>query len=130
MGLVRKRSGLGQALPSYGGYVFLPNGGVIGPTPTAVGHAPPPPMDMLSAPPDSGEVAQATVDQLLNQQLADQQAIAAANVHSTWLDELASGIEDTGNTLKTVTSIPWWVWAAGLGVFALVVVGGASRRYR
>lgn len=94
--------------------------------------------DVLTLPPASGEEAQATVDALLNQQLRDQQALNAAGVKSSWLDELASGIVDTGdaaaaagNALLKPGGIPLWIWlAGGLGVFALVAVsGGSPRRY-
>lgn len=86
--------------------------------------------DVLTVPPASGEEAQATVDALLNQQLEDQKALNAGNVQSGWIDEAASGVVDTGSAVGSIFSSPWLWGALGLGVFALVAVGGGSaRRY-
>jgi hypothetical protein len=83
---------------------------------------------VLTVPPASGADAQATVDALLNQQAANQQAIDAAQVSSSWVDTLI------GNTSAVATgaasSLSWILGLVGLGVFALVAVGGGSpRRY-
>jgi hypothetical protein len=82
---------------------------------------------VLTVPPASGEEAQATVDALLDQQLRDQQALNAAGVQSSWLDRASSQLVAAGDSLSS----PWLLLGAlGLGVFALVAVGGGSpRRY-
>jgi hypothetical protein len=85
--------------------------------------------DMLTVPPASGEEAQATVDELLNQQLWDQQALNAGQVSSSWWDELAGGTSQVVESSPGGLSI--WAWLAlGIGGFALVAVGaGSPRRY-
>jgi hypothetical protein len=101
--------------------------------PTSANVAPPPAPtgDVLTVPPASGADAQATVDALINQQTAAQQAVAAGQVQTNALDQLASGVVDTGNALSAPLGIPWLVWlVGGVGIFAMVAVGGGSpRRY-
>jgi len=96
---------------------------------TSVGVAPAPPVEVWSKPPASGEEAQATVDALLNQQLEAQKAANAEGVKSGWIDEAASEVVAAGESLTS--SMPWLLLGAvGLGVFALIAVGGGSaRRY-
>ena len=97
----------------------------VAPPPAPTGAA-------LTTPPASGEEAQALVDSLVNQQLADQQALNAGNVQSSWWDSL------TGNTYSAASSVasgatsmlPWVLGAIGLGIFAIVAIGsGSPRRY-
>jgi hypothetical protein len=96
-------------------------------TPSTVAPPRAPSGDVLTVPPASGEEAQATVDALLDQQLRDQQALNAAGVQSSWLDRASSQLVAAGDSLSS----PWLLLGAlGLGVFALVAVGGGSpRRY-
>ncbi len=87
--------------------------------------------NLLRVPPASGVDAQATVDALANQQLIDQQAIAGAQVTSSTLDQVASGLVAAGDTLAAPLGISWLIWlAGGIGVFAMVAMGGGRpRRY-
>lgn len=96
---------------------------------SAVAPPPAPTGDVLTVPPASGEQAQATVDALLNQQLIDQQNLNAQAVQGSWVDSLASGVVAAGNAVSS--AIPWtWIGLAGLGLFAVVAIGGGSpRRY-
>ena len=81
----------------------------------------------LTTAPASGADAQSTVDTLLNQQLTDQQALNATAVQSSALDQAASGAVSVASV---ATSPLLWVGLLGLGVFALVAMGGGSpRRY-
>jgi hypothetical protein len=98
-------------------------------TDTTVGVPPAPTGAVLTTPPASGAEAQATVDALLNQQVVNQQAANAAGVTSSWIDQASSGAVAAGAAVTG--SIPWaLIGALGLGVFALVAVGGGSaRRY-
>ncbi len=67
-----------------------------------------------------------TVDEVINQQLADQQELNASNVHSSWEDIAAGSIP---------TEVPSFNWTAiglaGIGVLGLVMLLGDSgpRRY-
>ena len=88
--------------------------------------------DVLTVPPASGDDAQATVDSLLNQQVADQNTLNAGAVTSSWWDTL------TGNTYATASGaasgltsyFPWILGGVGLLVFGMVAMGGGSaRRY-
>jgi len=89
------------------------------------------------ATPESGEAAQATVDELLNQQLRDQQAINAGQVRSTWTDEFLGGAAVVGDAAGAAAEkgltfgVSGLVWVAvGLGVFGLVALSaGGPRRY-
>lgn len=88
--------------------------------------------DLLTTPPASGEQAQATVDALVNQQLLDQQALNSGAVQSSWWDELTGGTYGAaaGAASGLTSYLPWILGALGLGVFALVAMGGGSaRRY-
>jgi hypothetical protein len=81
-------------------------------------------------PPASAADAQATVDALVNQQLVDQQALNAGAVQSTWWDTLTGNTAAAGSGVSNLlsTAFPWIL--AGLGVFAMVAMGGGSaRRY-
>jgi hypothetical protein len=87
----------------------------------------------LTTPPASEADAQAQVDALLNQQLEAQKALNAAGVQSTWVDEAASGVVDTADSLNPLKpgNINWLFWGGvGLAMFAVVAVsGGSPRRY-
>lgn len=85
--------------------------------------------DVLTVPPASGVDAQATVDALVNQQLIDQQTLNAQGVQGSLVDSLASGVVSAGSAVAG--AFPWlWVGLGGLGLFALVAIGGGSpRRY-
>jgi hypothetical protein len=89
--------------------------------------------DVLTVPPASGVDAQATVDALLDQQMRDQQALDADGVKSSWLDSLASDVVDTGDAITNpkLGGVSAWVWlVGGLGLFAVVAMGGGKpRRY-
>lgn len=82
---------------------------------------------VLTTPPASGEQAQAQVDAILAQQVADWQAQNMGTMQQT-----QSGLDQFAADFKVATAgISWWIWlAGGLGVFALVAVsGGSPRRY-
>jgi hypothetical protein len=98
-------------------------------TDTTVGVPPAPTGSVLTVPPASGPEAQATVDALVNQQLEAQKAANAAGVQSSWIDQVSSDAVAAGQAVTG--SFPWLlIGALGLGVFALVAVGGGSaRRY-
>jgi hypothetical protein len=85
--------------------------------------------DVLTVPPASGEEAQATIDEILNQQMRDQQALAAGQVKSSWWDSLTGGAYAAGT--YSPGGVSWMVWATlAIGGFALVTLGGGSpRRY-
>lgn len=88
--------------------------------------------DVLTVPPASGEEAQATVDALVNQQMVDQQALNAQSVTSSLWDTLTGGTYGAaaGAASGIGSSLPWILGAVGLGVFALVAIGGGRpRRY-
>ena len=90
--------------------------------------------DALTVPPASGEDAQATVDALVNQQMRDQQALDAAVVKSGpgWIDEAMGEVYSGASSAASglTSALPWILGALGLGVFALVAVGGGGpRRY-
>ena len=112
-------------------------GGFFSPTcwsmlqPSTVAPPGAPTGDALTVAPASGEQAQATVDALLNQQLADQQAANAGTVTSSWWDTLMGNTSAAGSAaVSTVTSPLLWLGLAGLGIFAMVAMGGGSaRRY-
>ena len=98
-------------------------------TDTTVGVPPAPTGSVLTVPPASGAEAQATVDALLNQQVVNQQAANAQGVTSSWIDQASSSAVAAGEAVTG--SFPWvLIGALGLGVFAMVAVGGGSaRRY-
>jgi hypothetical protein len=88
--------------------------------------------DALTFPPASGEEAQATIDALVNQQMLDQQALNAQSVTSSWWNTLTGGTYGaaSGAASGVASALPWILGAVGLGVFALVAIGGGSpRRY-
>ena len=84
--------------------------------------------DKLVTPPASGEDAQSTVDELLADQMRRWQGQNTESMQETAgnLSQFQSDYEKA-----TAASIPMWLWlAAGVGVFAVVAVGGGSpRRY-
>jgi uncharacterized protein YfaQ (DUF2300 family) len=83
----------------------------------------------LTLPPASGEDAEATVDALVDQQMRDEQALMASRVTSSWLDDVASGAVAASEVRIGGLSPLAWL-GVGLGVIALVFVGGGSpRRY-
>lgn len=85
----------------------------------------------LTVPPASGEEAQATVDALLNQQLADQQALNAQGVTSSWWNQVTGGTAAIAqNAFSMASALPWILGGVGLIAFALIAGGGGSpRRY-
>ena len=97
----------------------------------AVAPPPAPTGDVLTVPPASGAEAQATVDQLVNQQMTDQQAKNAAGVTSSWWDQIVGAPAAAASAL-TPSSIPWGWIIGGFGIvaFGMVALGGGSpRRY-
>ena len=108
-------------------------------TPKAPVVAPPgvPQGALLTTPPASGEQAQQTVDELVNQQMVDQQALNAGNVQSSSLDLAAGGLYQAGEAVGSAASSaassltsPWLWLGIGLAGFALIAIGGgSSRRY-
>ena len=99
-------------------------------TPSTLAPPGAPTGDTLTVPPASAADAQATVDALVNQQLVDQQALNAGAVQSTWWDTLTGNTAAAGSGVSNLlsTAFPWIL--AGLGVFAMVAMGGGSaRRY-
>ncbi len=88
---------------------------------------------VLTVPPASAAEAQATVDELLNQQLRDQQALNAAQVRSSVWDETLGGAAIAGDAVTSAVAgafnwLPWLL--GGLGVFAVVALSaGGPRRY-
>jgi len=95
--------------------------------------APPPSPSgpVLTVPPASGEQAQQTVDELLNEQMAAQQQLAGSQVTSGVLDQASSVVVDTSSALAAPFGVPWWAWlAGGVGIFAFAALsGGSPRRY-
>ena len=92
---------------------------------------PAPTGDALTVPPESGQSAAELQQSLADEQMRRQQAIDAANVKSTWSDQLSSDIVDTTNSLTNPGGLSWVVWGAiGLAVFGVVAFsGGSARRY-
>ncbi len=109
--------------------IFRPScWGTVESGPTVVAPPGAPTGDALTLPPASGADAQATVDALLNQQLADQQKVNAAGVSSSWWDSTVGGVYSVGSS--AVSGFPWGWLAIGVGAVALVAFGGGSpRRY-
>lgn len=99
--------------------------------------APPKAPTDLTTPPASGAAAQQTVDALLNQQMADQQALDASQVTTTIGSEVGGALSQAGDTVSSAAknaveslTSPWLWLGLGLGVFALVAIaGGGPRRY-
>ena len=81
---------------------------------------------VLTVPPADEASAQATVDALLNQQLADQQARDAAEVTPSFIGEVYG---TATNPIGGMSPLAWL--GLGLGAFALVAFagGGSPRRY-
>jgi len=108
-------------------------GGFFSPTcwgalePQTLAPPPAPTGSILTTPPASGADAQATVDALLNEQMAAQQQLAGSQVSSGVLDQAASTVVDTGSALASPLGLPWWAWlAGGVGIFAFAALGGGS----
>lgn len=106
-------------------YAFLSGTGVtaqeiVNPGSVYVAPPAPPPVGApsgpdLTVPPASGQTAQATVDQIISDQAAAQKVQA-----SGFFSSLNSVVNPAGGT-------NWLLWGAvGLGVFALVAMGGGS----
>ena len=80
---------------------------------------------VLTTPPANGAEAQATVDALLNEQLAAQQATNAAQVQPvTDVYSVADSVVNAGSSLAFGFSVPWWAWAVGGGIFLVAALGG------
>lgn len=115
---------------TFGGFFTPACWSMLEPSPLAPPQSPV--GDVLTVPPASGEQAQATVDALLNQQLADQQALNASQVSSSWWDSLTGGTYGAvASVASGVASFPWvLIGVIGVGMFALVAMsGGSPRRY-
>ncbi len=69
--------------------------------------------------PESGAAAEETIQSITDQQIRDMQA-----GNQTFF-------EDLDTKVNAPAGLPWWAWGAlGLGVFAVVTMGGGSpRRY-
>jgi hypothetical protein len=83
-------------------------------------------------PPASGEQAQQTVDDLLNQQVVDQNAMNAGAVTSSWWDSLTGGAYGaaTGAASGFTSYLPWILGGLGLiVVMGSFAGGGSARRY-
>jgi hypothetical protein len=88
--------------------------------------------DLLTLPPASGEQAQQTVDDLLNQQVVDQNAMNAGAVTSSWWDSLTGGAYGaaTGAASGFTSYLPWILGGLGLiVVMGSFAGGGSARRY-
>ena len=123
-----------NGLDPMGAHVSLPCmwAAIFGYSNSEIGVPPAPTGAALTTPPASGQSAAELAQSLSNQQVAAQQAINAAAVQSSLLDQAASGIVDTTNSLTdSLTSLlPWILGVAGLLVFGMVTMGGGSaRRY-
>lgn len=73
-----------------------------------------------------------TVDEVINQQMIDQQALNVSNVHSTWEDIVAGSISEVPEKISNLSNISWaTVGLIGIGVVGLVVLMGdrGPRRY-
>jgi hypothetical protein len=87
---------------------------------------------VLTTPPASGADAQATVDALLNEQLAAQQVANAAQVQPvtdiySLFNSATGGMFAGGGGDSTPSpgfSVPWWAWAVGGGIFLVAAFGG------
>lgn len=130
---IRYKHGLGRTLAQDAVCQTEVFGGFFDPScwsalvPSTVAPVGAPTGSVLTVPPASGVDAQTTVDSLVNQQLTDQQSLNATAVQSSALDQAASGVVAVGSA---VTSPLMWIGLIGLGVFALVAMGGgAPRRY-
>ena len=80
---------------------------------------------VLTTPPASGAEAQATVDTLLNEQLAAQQAADAAQVQPvTDVYSVVDSVVNARSSLASGLSVPWWAWVVGGGIFLVAAFGG------
>ena len=106
---------------------------IMSPNPPVVAAPRSPSGAVLTTPPASGEDAQATVDALLNQQLADQQALNAGQVQSSVWDEIEGGTYQAGESIANAATVAfnWLPWAlGGILVFgAVALAAGSPRRY-
>lgn len=90
--------------------------------------------DLLTTPPESGAAAQQTVDDLLAQQARDWLAQNVQTMQDTQanLDRSAAVYDQAAASSSfSLGGVSWYWWlAGGLGMFALVSMGGGSpRRY-
>lgn len=73
---------------------------------------------------------QDVIDEAVNQQLADQQALNAGQVQGSLWWDIEGAAASTGDAITSAVTSPLLWFAVGLGVFALVAVsGGSPRRY-
>ena len=102
-------------------------GAIFGYDPQSVAAPGVPDQSLWTVAPVNGQTAQQTVDNIINQQAADQQALDAGLVSSSWWDTVMGG---AGNVISTSS----WIPVALLGVLAVVVLvpmvsDGGARRY-
>lgn len=104
-----------------------------GPTPRTV--APPKAPADLITPPASGQDAQATVDDLVNQQLADQKALNAGSMSTSWWGSVYGSAADAASGASSGLGLPnvnWWLVggvAFGAIFLATALGAGGPRRY-
>jgi hypothetical protein len=104
-------------------------------SPSQIAPPPAPTGSALTLPPASGEDAAALAQSLSDQQMRDQQALAAAQVKSSWWDQVAGSAYQAGVAIDPFNppggGVSWLVWVAGgIGLIALAFMGGGSpRRY-
>ena len=109
---------------------------IFGYSNSEIGTPPAPTGSALTVPPASGQSAAALAQSLSDQQVAAQQAVNAAGVQTSVLDQASSGIVDTANavadsfTAGLSSALPWILGGFGVLVFGMVAMGGGSaRRY-
>jgi hypothetical protein len=109
----------GHSIP-YWQNVVTPGGSGIAPPPAPTGS-------VLTTPPANAAEAQATVNELLNQQMAAQQAADASQVQPV-TDVYSLLNSATGSVLAgsstTSSGVPWWVWVVAGGIFLVAAFGG------
>lgn len=104
-----------------------------GSTPQSV--APPKAPSDLVTPPSSGDAAQAEVDALVNQQLADQKALNASSITSNFWGSVYGSASDAASGASSGLGLPnvnWWLVggvAFGAVFLATALGGGSPRRY-
>jgi hypothetical protein len=78
---------------------------------------PAPPASVLAIPPASSATASATVDQIIAQQKAAQDAQSRATMEQT-----GQNLDELNQQAATNSGVPWWAWAAlGVGAIALAM---------
>jgi hypothetical protein len=89
---------------------------------------------VLTTPPASGEQAQQTVQDIINQQMIDQQAKNAAGVTSSTTDQIlgagGAAVSAAGDAASSVMSVPGWVWWALGGTAGFLVLTATAGRRR